>query len=205
MISNTTLLIHGYGVRATYPLIRPQADKNLGFGAFEELIATGKAQLFVWGKETNYSLLDTINPFKYLQLYKEEKIIASAKSLLQSLHNYIQTHNISTIVTHSMGGYLLQQYLGMFDLPSSVTTIIIVQADIARNAQFNIPQNVQGSNLFCPWDQALWESVVVNRYIPAGLFGANSKNIKNIFFPLYKDINLHESSIKDTNILRLLP
>ncbi len=201
MLTKNILLIHGYGVRATYPIIRPKEDKYLGFGGFSNLLEAGNTHLFVWGCAVKYSFLDMLNPFKYLQLYNQEKKLACSKDILQQLHNQIQSQNIQTIVCHSMGGYLVQQYLDSFDLPNSVKKIIIVQADISRMSRFNTPNNVSVINLYCPWDQALWESVVVNRYIPAGLFGLTSSTISNTFFPLYKDINLHESSIKDKNIL----
>jgi hypothetical protein len=204
MSTQKTFLIHGSAVMATYPLIRPNLSPHLGFAIFEKQLEDGEAMLFRWGKEKHYSALGLFNPFEYLTLYREEHVLATSKQTHENLLKQLEEYQPTVIVCHSMGGSLLYQFSQNHSLPSSVKTIIFVQADVCRNSK--IPQNwehITIKNVWCFWDQALWESLFVNRYLPAGLFGLTSKNVQNIFMPLYLTLNLHESPLHDPNLLDL--
>jgi hypothetical protein len=200
-----SLLIHGYGVLATYPIIRPQSSPHLGFRVFQNQLNQGSSLLFRWGKKRKYSFPEMLNPLEYLRLYREEKRLAKDPNTFKNLASLLETHQPETIVCHSMGCFLFQQFSLSYSLPLSVKQIILVQADMNRNEE--TPKNwntITVKNVWCFWDQALWESVFVNRYLPAGLFGLKSKTVQNIFFPLYRTLNLHESPLNDPKLLSLM-
>jgi hypothetical protein len=204
-MKNKTILIHGYGVLASYPIIRPQSSSHLGFRVFENQIKQGSSLLYRWGMERKYTFFDMLNPFEYLRLYWEEKRLAQDPETFKNLALLLETHQPETIVCHSMGCFLFQQFSLSNSLPSTVKHILLVQADMSRGVE--IPkkwENIAIKNIWCFWDQALWESVFVNQYLPAGLFGLKSKAIQNRFMPLYRTLNLHESPLNDPKLLSLM-
>jgi pimeloyl-ACP methyl ester carboxylesterase len=204
MSPKKTLLIHGYGVLATYPFIRPKQSPHLGFRVFQDQLNQGQSLLFRWGMERKYSFWEMLNPLEYLALYQEEKQLSHHTQTFKNLALALKTHQPETVICHSMGGLLFQQFSLTYSLPSSVKQIILVQGDVSRSLE--IPKSWEHlvvKNVWCFWDQALWESVFVNRYLPAGLFGVKAKTVQNIFMPLYRTLNLHESPLHDPELLRV--
>jgi hypothetical protein len=202
------LLLHGYGVGAKYANFHDAEGLNGGFGAFDKLILEDKAKVFRWDIPRSFTFWEFINPFKSLDLYHKEidksQNIDTHKPLQKELFDLLP----HTIVCHSMGTLLLINYLEHFDLPSSVTKIVFIQGSIANSTR--LPVNLQHLveskkitllNLFCPWDQALLTVLLLNRTVTIGLTGYKNPLVKNIFFPLYKRLNLHTSSINDPNLI----
>jgi hypothetical protein len=200
-----TMLIHGYGALASYPMKRPEVTAHLGFRVFQNQLSKGQSVLFRWGKERNYSFWEILNPFEYLRLYRNEKQLAQHPQTFENLALDLAKYQPETIICHSMGGFLFQQFSLTNSLPTSVKQILLIQADMSRSVK--IPTSWEQlivKNVWCFWDQALWESVLVNRYIPAGLFGIKSIYIQNIFIPLYRTLNLHESPLNDPKLLEII-
>jgi hypothetical protein len=194
------LIIHGYGSGANYSIFK-KYPKDLEFSGFKKIIDSHDVTFFRWFKETNFSFLQTLNPFTHLNLYISEKKDIYKKEVIEKLHTLLQNENPQIIVCHSMGSQLLKNYLDEFELPNSVKKILLVQADIPHTTKFRTNSEIK--NVYCFWDPSLLCSLFINFYIPAGLIGLKSAT-KNIFFPLLKLPNLHLSSIKSTKILELI-
>ena len=190
-----SLLIHGYGTKIN---LTP-SKKYSGFSAFQNEIDNNQACVFNWGIPTKFSKLDHINPFKHFQLYKSEKKLSKSSVVLTSLDKTISNTKPSTIICHSMGCYLFTQYLQNFQIPKSVTNIIFLSSDcnIKDIAQIKNP-HPKIHNYFCPWDNALISSIIVNhQHLPIGLYPSKNNHIQNHFWPLWIPINLHDSNKKD--------
>lgn len=205
------LLIHGYGVGASYLNFHQAESEDAGFGAFDELIMEKKAKVFRWDIPKYFGYKTFFNPFNHLKLYNEEwtksQSILVHIELSKTIENYLPT----TIVCHSMGALLITSFLKNNQLPNCVKNIVIVQGDVPYNT--SVPQNIESLikhkklniiNLYCPWDQALLTSLPLNFELNVGLVGYKNPLIQNIFFPLYKKANLHTSSINDKNLIKLL-
>lgn len=205
------VLIHGYGVGLQYSFFKKAEGDNAGFGAFDDLILSGEAKVFRWDIPRKLHLMETINPIVNVRHYKKELDKARSKETHQALQQVLDDTKPDTIICHSAGSFLLYSYLETYTLPSSVTKIVFIQSNIARNCP--IPEylisklnqkQITMLNLYCYWDQALWSLFLVDRYIALGLWGSKNPLIQNIFFPLYKRLNLHTSSINDKNVLRVI-
>jgi hypothetical protein len=205
------LLIHGYGVGAQYLNFHLAEGVNAGFGAFDKLIAEGRAGVFRWDIPKYYEYNTIFNPLNHLALYNQERAKAQTKETHAELAKMQRDSNPETIVCHSMGCHLLISYLKHNTLPTSVKNIVLIQADIPDDTL--LPDTIEKSicdkklkilNLYCPWDQALLTTLPLHFKLKAGLTGYKNPLVQNIFFPLYKRSNLHTSSINDSNLIGLL-
>lgn len=205
------LLIHGYGVGLQYSFLKKEEGVNAGFGAFDDLIISGEASVFRWDIPRKLTFFEAINPIINLQHYKKEVAKAQNKITHKALEQELDTQQPEIIVCHSTGSLLLYSYVENYTLPSSVTKIVFIQSNIARDCP--IPKYLISKlnqkqmtmfNVYCYWDQALWSLFLVHQYISLGLWGSKHPLIHNIFFPLYKRFNLHTSSINDKRILKVI-
>lgn len=192
------MLIHGSGAAVNYSFLK-KCKSNYEFSAFDELLKNNEAKIFTWYNPYNLSFIQVLNPLTHLAIYLQEK--KKISSVLSDLNEYIKKETPKMIICHSMGALLFQTYLKKFTLPESIKQIILIQADISKNATFNT--KVPIVNIFCPWDPTLYLSSLINHYIPSGLFGLRS-NATNILMPLYSNPNLHVSSISNKKILKLI-
>ena len=193
------LLIPGYGTGVTYALWRPHPEPLRGFAIFKGLPGV---DLFVWGEELHYHLFSSLNPLASYQLYRTEQRLVRRSELQENLRTKITAYNPEVIVAHSMGGVFL--CLSLEEVNPSLRKIIFAGSDLrldqstqARLAGYR-GAGVELVNLHCFWDQALLASTVLNRSLPLGL-RAHSL-FENIFCPLYRTWNLHESSLHDPRL-----
>lgn len=205
------LLIHGYGVGATYLDFHQAEGKNAGFGAFDKLIREQRAVIFRWDVPRYFGYKTIFNPLNHLALYDEEWTKAQLPETHKRLLQMIEKYQPKTIVCHSMGALLMISFLKNNSLPKFVQNIVLVQSDIPSDTP--IPQNIQTLirdkklniiNLYCPWDQALLTTLPLQFKLKVGLTGYKNLLVQNIFFPLYKKLNLHTSSINDKNLIKLI-
>jgi hypothetical protein len=205
------VLIHGYGVGGEYWQFRKPEGKFAGFGAFSELINHEEAGVFRWDEPRQFSFWELFNPFEHLKLYDREKAKSQSSNTHKNLKTFLYQENPEVIVCHSMGCSLLLNYLDTNPLPNSVRHIVFVQGNTSQSRK--LPESLQTqlvskhlhlTNLFCPWDQALWSLVLTKHVVPAGLFGFNNPFVQNRLFPLYRRLNLHTSSINDPNLFSIL-
>jgi hypothetical protein len=201
------LLIHGYGIGLQYSFLKSAEGENAGFGAFDDLIEAGEAKVFRWEMSRKLNFWETINVKTSIKQYNDEMLKIENQEVYDSLQKELTLTQPEAIVCHSAGGFLLLRYLTNHILPSSVKKIVFIQSNIPQDMVF--PDYLQKKlqqkeikliNLYCYWDQALWSLVIIGRQISIGLLGSNNTYVKNIFFPLYKGVNLHTSSINDTKI-----
>lgn len=202
-----TLLIHGYATDLTAWKFRRAFGEHAGFAAFDEAIASAEATVFRWGIERELSFWQSLNPFSYLQLYRDEEKLAESAALQQGLINYIQEHNIERIICHSMGCRLLLATMNAFDLPGSISEIIFLQADFpsrTRIDHFDTANDINIKNYYCFWDQSLLASSILHGNLRAGLIGWKQSRVRNRFYALLKPINLHTSPQRDPTLAKKL-
>jgi hypothetical protein len=201
-------LIHGYGTGITNSVFGREFSfgQDRGFGAFNSAVEAGQAYAIDWSIKQTIGLFGSINPLSQLSLYFRERNLARRKETHLKLKNELYVQNPETIICHSMGTFLLLNMLSHHDLPASVKHLVFVQADIGflRSLPTNVSPEIRVTNYFCPWDQALWSSTLLNLNPRAGLFGLTKKGrIINKFWPLYRKLNLHTSSINDPKFAKL--
>ena len=202
-----TLLIHGYATNLTAWKFRKAFGEHAGFIAFDEAITSAETTVFRWGIERTLTLAQSINPFSYLKLYRDEEKLAESAALQQGLLWYIEKHGIERIICHSLGCRLLLGAMNNAKLPSSVKSIVFLQADFpsrARIDHLDTVNSVEIKNYFCFWDQSLLTSSIFHGNLRAGLIGWKQLNIKNIFYPLLKGINFHTSPMRDRKLAKKL-
>ncbi len=194
---DTSLLIHGYGIKRTAPLFYKTLISDGGFLIFSDLIKQKRAQVFDWGIRRHFTLTEQLNPLKTITLYKDEKNLAKSKDLLSSLDRQLQVARPSTIVCHSLGAYLFLNYLKTHSLPKYIKHIFFVQADIPDNLLENLSKNssLKVSNIYCPWDYKLWGSFLLNRRVPIGIKRAKTKGVDNHLLPVSL-IGVHTNGIR---------
>ena len=195
---SSILLIHGYAVHLTSPLVRPALGSHKGFRTFIPLIQNRQATVFSWGLEKQVSFLSLLNPFFLKHFYHQEREVALHPNTHTELQALLQKERPRIIVCHSMGSVLLNGYLKTYSLPPSVEAIVFVQSDLSVHDSINFPVPVY--NLYCPWDPTLLVSSLFNRSARVGLRKIKHPSVQNILFPLNRPFNLHTSSIRDPKL-----
>jgi predicted alpha/beta hydrolase family esterase len=200
------VLIHGYaaGLEAL-PFKKTREDYE--FTGFDKYLKNKLAVIFQWeiGQKLNHYQM--VNPLTYRKLYMEEKAKAADPQTHQRLAEFLETHQPKKILAHSMGCYLILEYLKTHNFPESITSTIFVQADLPQNFEIN-NQTVQKKlqektfqwwNFYCQNDPTLILSSALNRYAPAGLWGALNSFVQNKNFDLNSKHrnNLHLDSLSN--------
>ncbi len=196
------VLLHGFAVNLTAPLVRPPFGPSASFSALKELVSTGEACVFRWGIPLHvppWKLLD----ITFLQkLYQDEFKLIHSDVLQTRLRAFLEHERPSLIVCHSMGCSLMQSYAEKFSLRSSVKSVAFIQSDLPASVRFQ--STVPLYHLYCPWDPTLFVSSIKNKSIRAGLQKSTYPNVTNILFPLTHLSNLHTSSIRDKKLVTFI-
>ncbi|MCX6715079.1 MAG: hypothetical protein NTX72_04670 [Candidatus Uhrbacteria bacterium] len=192
------VLLHGFAVHLTAPIVRPAFGPSASMSAFDELVSTGEARVFPWGIAKRVKPWQLLNPLLIQQLYQDEYKLIQSLELQRTLQLFLEREKPSMIVCHSMGCSLLQNYLEKFTLPSSIKSIVLVQSDLAATKKLRT--NVTLHHLYCPWDPTLLLSSLVSNHLRAGLCKSKQAGVNNILFPLTTFPNLHTSSICDKKL-----
>lgn len=205
------LFIHGYGVGVENKRIRKFPMFHAGFSAFADEIQKGDCSVFEWMEYRKFSLFELLSPKSQTGLYFFEQRKAVSEITQNKFRTIVDVESPSVIVCHSMGVYLLCEYLMIHPIPDSLKKVIFVQADIARFPKryeevfLNLQKkHIVIENYYCPWDPALATSSMIHKNLRAGSVGLIHKGVKNYLFPLYKRWNLHTSSINDNNFRKRL-
>lgn len=193
------VLLHGFAVQLTAPIVRPPFGPSASMSTFDELVSTGEARVFPWGITQHVKPWQLLNPTIMQTLYQDEYKLIHSPELQRSLHTFLEQEKPSVLVCHSMGCSLLQIYLKQFTLPSSVKSIVLVQSDL--DATKKLRTDVTINHLYCPWDPTLLLSSLVSKKLRAGLCKSKQVGVNNILFPLFTLPNLHTSSICDKKLL----
>jgi len=199
------VLIHGYGYKIKVKNIMINNMISTEFEGFNRLLNDGRCVLFDWSTSRLLGIHEVSNPLKQIEIYQQDKKSATSSIVQDSLTNYLIEHAPSVIVAHSLGSYVLMNQVYCSNLPRSVRHVVFVQADIPyvyASTETDFYHRVRNKqifwhNFYCLWDNALYASFFINRYIPKGLFGSKNKYIRNYFFPLNHGPNFHTSSIRD--------
>ena len=193
-------LIHGFGTGINYSIFQKAEANNAGFLIFDDLIAKKTAKVFDWRIYKNLNLFEVLSVFPILKIYWQEKTKVHSLEIQNQLKTFLEFEQPEIIICHSMGGKLLFEHT--HKLPKSVKKIVLIQADISSNAK--IPKNLQKLeiiNYFCPWDNALIGSNLINFRIMAGQIGL--KDATNIFFPLLlNNPNMHTFPLRSSKFLK---
>lgn len=196
------VLVHGFGIGITAPFFRPGFGNHAGFAAFKKLIACGEAVVFSWGIKKPVGLWQILNPFFWRGIYEKEKILSQVVTTHQQFCEFLFHEQPEIIVAHSMGCYLLNEYLNKNFLPPSVKKIVFVQADLSNKIKLNFSLPIL--NLYCPWDPTLWLSVLYNRAWRGGLSPINNSLVKNVFLPLWRLPNLHNGILRTRHLKKIV-
>jgi uncharacterized alpha/beta hydrolase family protein len=207
------LYIHGYGTESIHQF-RPKqwSEKEICNTIFElKKEQDLELKFFHWGWSLKLDKWQSLNPLQYLRLYITEQNMAKSTGLLNRLNKMIKTYEPEIIICHSMGSFILVNYLTKYGKPESVKKLVTMQADFPR--YFKLPQSIEQSvqnkelkfyNIYCPWDELLPLSMVINLKPPAGMFGVANKHVKNIMFPLYDNLDFHNSILNSTRAAKFL-
>jgi hypothetical protein len=201
------VLIHGYAQGLTNGF-RPIPEAG-GMRAFTALLETGEAALFEWYNLYNHDWRQTFSYQENTSVYFDERKKARNPQTLRQLHEFLMEHEPEVIVCFSMGSYLLLNYIKRYSLPECVTNISFVQADVPidfKITDHEVLGRLKGGhlvwqNFWCFWDPALSFSKYLHGKKRAGTGKVKNPLIKNRFFPLYRNVNLHLSSIYDPNLV----
>lgn len=196
------VLLHGFAVHLTAPIVRPPFGPSASMSAFDHLVSTGEATVFPWGITRNVQPWQLMNPFLLHQLYRDEDTLTRSLKLQSDLQIFLVVEKPSVIVCHSMGCVLLQQYLEKFSLPSSVIAIVLIQSDLPETVSLRTDISIY--HLYCPWDPTLLLSSITNKHLRAGLCKSKHTGTKNILFPLITLPNLHTSSIRGKKLIEFI-
>jgi hypothetical protein len=202
------VLVHGYGYgsKVVDPLLEQYVF--LGFEAFQYLIDQKRALLFDWSFPRELSLKEVSNPVFQYRIYREDLNRAYADSTQRALTNLLEKERPRVVVCHSMGAQVFMEQVKRAILPQTVEHVVFVQADLPRHFRpedSDFSRRVEEKqiwwyNYYCPWDNALLASTLLNRSLPKGLVGSNYPYIANVFFPLRRGPNFHTSSIRDARL-----
>lgn len=196
------VLLHGFAVHLTAPVVRPPFGPSASLSAFNDLVATSEAKVFPWGIKREVSPIALLNPRLIRKLYQDELTLVHSNALQTELDQFLKQEKPSTIVCHSMGCILLQSHIQNFPLPSYVKSIVLIQSDLPESVPLHT--NIPVHHLYCPWDPTLILSSITNKSLRAGLLSSTHPNTTNILFPLVRLPNLHTSSIRDKKLIALI-
>lgn len=196
------VLLHGFAVHLTAPVVRPPFGPSASLSAFDDLVTTGEARVFPWGIKREVSPIELLNPRRVQKLYQDELTLVHSNALQIELDQFLRKEKPTTIVCHSMGCILLQSHIQNFPLPSSVKSIVLIQSDLSESTKLHTTIPVH--HLYCPWDPTLILSSITNKSLRAGLLASKHPNANNVLFPLVRLSNLHTSSIRDKKLIQFI-
>lgn len=197
-------LIHGYCTHLATPIWRRHPYPHLCFKWINQLIKDNKIGLYIRGINKKISRSEFINPYTFFNHYKSEQTITRNKYQQEKLYNYLKNNNIECAISHSMWSYLLLNTINNFWIPEKLKKIITIQWDSPIN--YEISESIKNrcennqllrENYYCPWDPALILSSLVNLESRIWLLGMKKSFIKNKFYPLKWQLNLHTATIND--------
>lgn len=161
--------------------------------------------VFHWGITRRVNPFRLFDPFLWRDHYEDEKFLAQAAETFERLQIFLEKEKPAVIVCHSMGCFLLNEFCKNFVLPTSVRTIVLIQSDLSTKEPLNfLTKDLSIYNVYCPWDSTLLLSAIYNRSWRVGLGSVKIEGVKNIFFPLFRSVNLHMSSIRDSRLVELV-
>jgi hypothetical protein len=197
-----TLLLHGYATKLRASVFRKPLGEHEGFVGLQDEIARDEIAVFRWGIDRSLSFAQSLNPFSYLTLYRDEEYLAESRELQQKLFETIASSGTEQVICHSMGCRLLLNTINTIGLPVSVKSIIFLQADV--NADTEFPKSIPRSlvNYHCFWDVSLITSSILHRNFRIGMQSWKYPGVNNHFFPLLRPINLHMSQLRDKKFLQ---
>lgn len=202
------ILIHGYA-HGLETVVRNRSELG-DFQMFDYLVESGEAALFEWYNLYNYNFQQSFSYEANTLVYFEEQKKAQDPETFLRLHHFLMKHEPEVIIAFSMGTFLFNNYLQKYSLPECINNIAFVQADLPIDFEVKdrkITQRLRGGhlvwqNFWCFWDPALSVSTILNRKRRLGLGKSKNPYIKDRFFPLYKNFNLHVSSLYDRNLIK---
>ena len=201
------VFIHGYGTDIT-SIFQSPLDKLKKFKFLQLEFSAGQAVGFYWALSTKLTPLQTLSPLSYTRLYTTERTMANDIKVLHQLNNFLISHKSKIIFAHSLGCYLVCQYLNQFELPASVQKIYFTHADISQDfSEFSQKEKIVESlskiefaNYYLPWDQTLIFSSLYHQQIRAGLLGLNNTHLKNIHLKVFSWGNPHNLALRVNSV-----
>lgn len=205
-----SILVHGYATGLRVSSLRQPFGAHSGFIGLSADVDAGRSVAFRWSKDLSLSLVDSLNLWKYFQLYRDEEALAESVETQSALFAFIDHAGSTTIICHSLGCRLMIGMMNVVGLPSCISKVILLQGDVPTTARLSnhtvtdrlASKTLVIENYHCWWDQSLLASTALHRTPRIGLLGWNEIGIKNIFYPLLKPMNLHTSPLRDRTLLK---
>ena len=200
------LLIHGYAVQLQ-TWFRRKKNTYADFNIFGSEIRRGVVKLFWWSAPYSISFLKTFWLGSYFKLYWDERKRASSIAVLEKLHQYLLAESTEVIACHSMGCFLLLNYVKKFGLPKSVRKVVFIQSDCNKKDVLDsgiLNSTIEFVNVYQPFDISLWVSSLVHGSIRLGLTQLTLPKVTNHYLLSLKDKNLHIAALSDPRLKKFL-
>lgn len=194
-------LIHGSTCGASYSIFaKPRLNGD--FGAWNKPLQAGQAKLFWWAKSADQlNFWQCLNPKKLINIYRVDKRYVQTELAQAKLSQFLKEVQPQIIIAHSAGCDYLLTFLqtawkqeknlnANLSVLSQIRQIHLISSDW-QLANIAWPQTVIDKiqsgeliiyNHFCPWDNTLWISALLNWRWPDGLWGSHNTLVKNQFF-----------------------
>ncbi len=182
------VLVHGNAGGVEFAFFG-RDKKYADFIAFKSQIDQNIAKVYRWHYiDEKYSLFDTfLNPFKFIRLYFSERKFCSNPKALQAMYEFMQIEQPKTVLGHSLGAFQIFNYLNQFDIPDSITKIVLVQGAFPSRQMVTNPKILSKikskklviENYHSRFDQMLLIYTMAHMHRPGGLFGSRESLIKN--------------------------
>jgi len=193
------VLVHGNANGIEFELFG-RHKKYADFLGFKNEIDIETAKIYRWHYiNQKYNLLNTLNLFKFSQLYFEERKYCSNPNALKTMQEFIEIEQPTILLGHSLGAFQIFNYLNNFDIPSSLKKIVFVQGAFPSHEKITNPKIIQRienkslviENYHSPFDQMLWIYTIAHFHQPGGLYGAKDTCISNIEYTRFGPGNPH--------------
>jgi len=210
--NNQIVLVHGNATGIEFAMYG-RDKKYIDFTGFKNEIDIETAKIYHWHYiNEKYSLIETFNPFKFTQLYFDERKYCSNPKALENMRDYIEKEKPSILLGHSLGAFQIFNYINKYDLPDSVKKVVFVQGAYPSHEELINPKVIDKieskkliiQNYHSIFDQMLWIYTLAHFHTPGGLFGSKSNYIENIEFTRYSSGNPHLWSIKSREFAELV-
>ncbi len=197
------VLIHGYSRGVESPFHQP--DQNIaGFFAFADEVKLGQSRVFFWAKHQTLSLLTAYSPIHHLVLYFRERALVQSEQTLVELHNLLIATHPEQIVCHSLGCFLLTQYVLHYgSLPNCVQSVVFLQADCSEQELLKsglLSDVLRFTNVYRRLDPALLFGSLMHRSWRIGLKPLPHLHVTNVYLPSFAHPNFHDAALSDPYI-----
>ena len=160
---------------------------------------------FRCGSNQSYGVFDMLSLNKWQQVYNEFQTLTTSEETFDQISKHLE--NLNTVICHSSGCTLFNNYCLNRPLPEQLKKIIFIQADMCADSKLNFVNKetqIKFTNLYCNYDTSLifGKYILKHNWQSAGLKGFENYPKSNKFSPLSRinPVN-HNSTIMNPRLL----